>query len=157
MESLICNFYLSVAASKIEQIRPWDTLACCRDVKQPTNNWFLRSFTATADDTIAIHRQWLPSTLSPFLCFCLSWGHLDMSWARERGDMMWRDRDVPHRSIMRNSMFGLLPSFLFLCCFAADSFLLIHLHVSHFPPQRAMNFSVCPSCRAMPWLRRLVI
>ena len=37
VESLICNFYLSVAARKIEQIRPWDTLACCWDVKQPTS------------------------------------------------------------------------------------------------------------------------
>ena len=37
VESLICSFYLSVAARKIEQIRPWDTLACCWDVKQPTN------------------------------------------------------------------------------------------------------------------------
>ena len=37
VESLICNFYLSVAARKIEHIRPWDTLACCWDVKQPTN------------------------------------------------------------------------------------------------------------------------
>ena len=33
MESWICNFYLSVAARKTEQIRPWDTLACCWDVK----------------------------------------------------------------------------------------------------------------------------
>ena len=32
------NFYLSVAAQKLtEQIRPWDTLACCWDFKQPTN------------------------------------------------------------------------------------------------------------------------
>ena len=38
VESLICNFYLSVAARKIEQIRPWDTLTCCWDIKQPTNN-----------------------------------------------------------------------------------------------------------------------
>ena len=38
MVSLVCNFYLSVAAHKLsEQIRPWDTLACCWDVKQPTN------------------------------------------------------------------------------------------------------------------------
>ena len=37
MESLVCNFYLIVAARKIEQICPWDTLACCWDVKQPTN------------------------------------------------------------------------------------------------------------------------
>ena len=36
--SLICNFYLSVAACKIEQNCPWDTLACCWDIKQPTNN-----------------------------------------------------------------------------------------------------------------------
>ena len=38
VESLICNLYLSVAARKIEQIRPWDALACCWDVKHPTNN-----------------------------------------------------------------------------------------------------------------------
>ena len=42
VESLICNFYLSVAARTIvwlsEQIRPWYTLARCWDVKQPTNN-----------------------------------------------------------------------------------------------------------------------
>ena len=37
VELLICNFCLSVAARKIEQIRPWDTLACCWNVKQPTN------------------------------------------------------------------------------------------------------------------------
>ena len=37
MESLVCNFYLSVAAHKIEQIHPWDTreFTCCWD--QPTN------------------------------------------------------------------------------------------------------------------------
>ena len=39
MESLICNFYLSVAARKIvEQIRPRGTLECCWDIKQRTNN-----------------------------------------------------------------------------------------------------------------------
>ena len=38
MESLVCNFYLSVAARKIEQIRPSNILACCWDVKQPTNS-----------------------------------------------------------------------------------------------------------------------
>ena len=39
MESLICSFYLSVAARKIVCADPslWDTLACCWDVKQPTN------------------------------------------------------------------------------------------------------------------------
>ena len=38
VESLICNFCLSVAARKIVWAdRPWDTLACCWDVKQPTN------------------------------------------------------------------------------------------------------------------------
>ena len=36
VESLI-NSCLRVAARKIEQIRPWDTLACCWDVKQPTS------------------------------------------------------------------------------------------------------------------------
>ena len=50
VESLICNFYRSVAARKIVQIRPWDTLACCWDVKQPTNKQtFLHTF----------HRLWL--------------------------------------------------------------------------------------------------
>ena len=38
MESLICSFCLSVAARKIVQICPWDALACCWVVKQPTNN-----------------------------------------------------------------------------------------------------------------------
>ena len=38
VESLISSFYLSVAARKIVQIRLWDTLACCWDVKQPANN-----------------------------------------------------------------------------------------------------------------------
>ena len=33
MESLVCNFCFSVSARKIV----WDTLACCWDVKQPTN------------------------------------------------------------------------------------------------------------------------
>ena len=38
VESLICSFYLNVAARKMtEQIRPWETLACCWDVKQQTN------------------------------------------------------------------------------------------------------------------------
>ena len=36
VESLICSFYLSVAAHKNEQICPWDTLACWWDVKLPT-------------------------------------------------------------------------------------------------------------------------
>ena len=38
MESWICNFYLSVAALTLcVQIGPWDTLACCWDVKQPAH------------------------------------------------------------------------------------------------------------------------
>ena len=42
MESLICNFYVSVAACKMsEKIRSWETLACCWDVKQPTNNYYI--------------------------------------------------------------------------------------------------------------------
>ena len=32
VESLNCNFYLSVAADRIEQIHPWDTVAWCWDV-----------------------------------------------------------------------------------------------------------------------------
>ena len=39
VEGLICNFYLSVAARKLVCADlSWDTLACCQDVKQPTNN-----------------------------------------------------------------------------------------------------------------------
>ena len=41
VESLICNFYLSVSALKIVQICPWDTLACCWTVKQPIGNFYL--------------------------------------------------------------------------------------------------------------------
>ena len=37
IESLVCNFYLSVAARKIVRICLWDTLACWWDVKQKTN------------------------------------------------------------------------------------------------------------------------
>ena len=40
VERLICNFCLSVAARKIvweDPSGPWKTLACCWDVKQPTN------------------------------------------------------------------------------------------------------------------------
>ena len=37
VESLICHFYFSMAAHKIEQICPWDTQACCWDSKQATN------------------------------------------------------------------------------------------------------------------------
>ena len=37
IESLICTFCLSVAASKTEQICPWDTQAYCWDIKQSTN------------------------------------------------------------------------------------------------------------------------
>ena len=44
MESLICNLYLSRAAHKIVQICPWDTLACCWDVKQPTNKQQLLAY-----------------------------------------------------------------------------------------------------------------
>ena len=52
MESLVCSFCLSVAANKIEQIRPWDTLACCWDVKQPTNKQ-----TSLYMLKLALHRQ----------------------------------------------------------------------------------------------------
>ena len=34
IESLICTFCLGMAAHKIEQIGPWDTLACCWDGKK---------------------------------------------------------------------------------------------------------------------------
>ena len=37
VESLICNFSVWQHVQFSEQIRPWDTLACCRDVQQPTN------------------------------------------------------------------------------------------------------------------------
>ena len=34
-----------------EQIRPWDTLACCWDVKQPTNKQTNLTEVKTADQT----------------------------------------------------------------------------------------------------------
>ena len=37
VESLICSFCISVAAHKMVQICLWDALACCWDIKQPTN------------------------------------------------------------------------------------------------------------------------
>ena len=37
VESLMCNFSVWQHAHLSEQIRPWDTLACCWDVKQATN------------------------------------------------------------------------------------------------------------------------
>ena len=59
MECLVCNFYLSVATRKLSrQICPWDTLACCWDAKQASNqqqlhheeNWH-------AEHTCALHCQ----------------------------------------------------------------------------------------------------
>ena len=45
MESLICNFYLVWQHIKLsEQIRPWGTLACCWDVKRPTNKLLFLTF-----------------------------------------------------------------------------------------------------------------
>ena len=38
VERLICNFSVWQHIKLSEQIRPWDTLACCWDVKQPTNS-----------------------------------------------------------------------------------------------------------------------
>ena len=61
MESLICNLCLSVAARKIKQICPRDTLACCWDIKQPTNNNLRLSL-----------RLSLSVSLSGSLCVCLS-------------------------------------------------------------------------------------
>ena len=42
--SLIGSFYLSEAARTTEKIRPWDTLACRWDVKQPTNGKAVRQW-----------------------------------------------------------------------------------------------------------------
>ena len=50
IESLICNFYLSVATSATEQIGPWVTLACFWEVKQPTNKNKLSQMRAGAED-----------------------------------------------------------------------------------------------------------
>ena len=35
--SMICNFSVWQHIQMCQQISPWDTLVCCRDVKQPTN------------------------------------------------------------------------------------------------------------------------
>ena len=74
MESWICNFYLSVAAHKLSsQIRPWDTLACCWDVKQQTNKlcllqlWPLSSFFSLSALSTHMHTASHTSHFSPFL------------------------------------------------------------------------------------------
>ena len=38
VESVICNFWVWQCVKLSEQIHPCDTLTCCWDVKQPTNN-----------------------------------------------------------------------------------------------------------------------
>ena len=62
MESLICNFYLSVAHIKLsEQILPWDTLACCWDIKQPTskqNPHGLESAGAAQYEVVLVDGYW---------------------------------------------------------------------------------------------------
>ena len=40
MESLICSFSVWQHVNLSVQIRPWDILACCWDVKQPTNKLY---------------------------------------------------------------------------------------------------------------------
>ena len=46
IESLVCNFYLSMAAREIEQIRSWDTLGCCWDIKQQTSKVYVEHRTS---------------------------------------------------------------------------------------------------------------
>ena len=55
MESWICNVYLSVAARKIVWADPpWDTLACCWDVKQPAKK-------TSSQQSLTDHRGAAPS------------------------------------------------------------------------------------------------
>ena len=68
VERWICNFYLSVAARKTEQIRPWDTLACCWDFKQPTNKQTPQAFVQD------LHHVPLHSELTS--CFSYSQEHV---------------------------------------------------------------------------------
>ena len=43
VERLICNISVWQHVQLSEQIRPWDTLACCWDVKQPTNTQSIKT------------------------------------------------------------------------------------------------------------------
>ena len=72
VESWICNFYLSVAARKIVQIRPWDTLACCWDVKQPT-----KTKTTTKKTYLVFRHNWHPSFHTAFCDLALGWQSQD--------------------------------------------------------------------------------
>ena len=54
-ESWICNFYLMQLS---EQIRPWDTLTCCWDVKQPTNELPLSGLTSLPQAIEAVPVTW---------------------------------------------------------------------------------------------------
>ena len=76
MESSICNFYLSVAAHKIVQTGPWDTLACCWDVKQPTNNNQVHSVLSLLVATRAI--PWVVFSVVHRLCSALECGWADL-------------------------------------------------------------------------------
>ena len=80
VESLICNFYLKVADAKLsEQICPRDTLACCWDVKQPTNNNNHRLLNV------------------PATCQCISGiDLLGQSYMLPHGDGSCRSKYLPH-------------------------------------------------------------
>ena len=79
VESLICNVCLSVAASKIVQIRPWDTLACCWDVSNqqtphgcPWSNPIMTMYMHTAAVTGLSCHKWRSVDHSPTILTWLS-------------------------------------------------------------------------------------
>ena len=105
MESLVCNLYLSVAAREIEQTRPWDTLACCWDVKQPTNNNTSSgdkqsvSFSMVGDDVFG-HKPWL---MKPHPCrFVTSTGSNDSAATERRRQRIFDYRLSRARRIFEN-------------------------------------------------------
>ena len=72
VERLICSFYLSVAARKIVLADPsLNTLACCWDVKQPTNKQTLPSLCVSASTWLmSVGRDHRSSILCLFyVCF----------------------------------------------------------------------------------------
>ena len=74
-----------------EQIRPWDTLACCWDVKQPTNKQTSMGFAAHAPLFGSRAKLWTLSLVSDRCCWWFRrwWRHLVSSLAGQKCSEAW--------------------------------------------------------------------
>ena len=82
---MIHSFYLRMAVRKLSsQIRPQETLACCWDVKQPTNNSEIDLLTVShAANQLAIlfsHNIQVPGQLGPVILAVCSGSHLKLNF-----------------------------------------------------------------------------